>query len=599
MTKKLTCIDCPVGCSLVVEAENGRVSKIEGAKCPKGETYAVSEIEDPVRIVTSTVFTEGLDLRAVPVRTGHAIPKNRIMDIMSEIRKIKIRSPIKRGEAVKENILGLGVNLIATRSAVSSSESKKPSLRANPLSLRAKRSNLPLIIILAILISVGGCSENRKQIGLYQYVRKAHKYMENGKYDKAIYVLHKAYEEAPDNKDIEEQLMSAYIRYSRALEEKGKIDKATDTLEIAYEMNDNNISVVYELAYLYAKRAVTESANKNIGQALDLSLRSVDIALRSKKVRKSISIYFFNQAVEAFRKNDDETVLLSLNASYVLNPGFEILDLFGRHYYRKNNLERALFYWEKAGKIRPQDEGIKSNILKVQRELTLKRDQKTVETEYFNVGFYGDNTIDTESLKRILGKIYNEVGEDLAFYPPRNTPIIFYDEKDFRDIFRQSGIVRAFYDGGSIRIGLNVNIGDPLFTAIMAHEYTHAVISMLTDNKCPIWLHEGLAVLEQSKYIKPVSSDLAMRVKEGEKITLEEVDKGFSEVEKERLTLSYEAAHTAALFMLDKWGWNGIRGILERIKRGKHYANAIDEEFYVTREGFERMWNEDLTKEIK
>ncbi|MGB3241338.1 MAG: DUF1667 domain-containing protein [Candidatus Omnitrophota bacterium] len=115
MIKKITCIECPVGCSLEVDIENCKVVKVSGHKCPKGEEYAVAEIENPVRVLTSTVLTKGLPVKMVPVRTDGPIPKARIMDLMDEIKKIVLDRPVHMGDIIADNILGLGVNLIATR----------------------------------------------------------------------------------------------------------------------------------------------------------------------------------------------------------------------------------------------------------------------------------------------------------------------------------------------------------------------------------------------------------------------------------------------------------------------------------------------------
>ena len=116
MTRKITCIECPVGCSLNVDIENCKVVEVSGNKCQKGITYAAEEVENPVRILTTTVLTEGLDLKTVPVRTDNPIPKSRIGDAMREIRKTRLSKPVRIGEIVLTDILGLGVNLIATRS---------------------------------------------------------------------------------------------------------------------------------------------------------------------------------------------------------------------------------------------------------------------------------------------------------------------------------------------------------------------------------------------------------------------------------------------------------------------------------------------------
>ena len=115
MIKKITCIECPKGCSLSVDIENCRVREVTGAECPKGKPYAVSEVENPARILTSTVLTQGLSIKMCPVRTDKPIPKAKISDAIFEARKIKINKPVRIGDIIIRNFLGLGVNLIATR----------------------------------------------------------------------------------------------------------------------------------------------------------------------------------------------------------------------------------------------------------------------------------------------------------------------------------------------------------------------------------------------------------------------------------------------------------------------------------------------------
>ncbi len=119
MIKELTCIECPEGCVLSVDIENCKVVKVTGHKCPKGEKYAKDEIENPLRILASTVLARGLTLKMVPVRTDRPIPKDRIMDAMREIKKIRIDKEVRTGDVIAADFLALGVNLIATRDASS------------------------------------------------------------------------------------------------------------------------------------------------------------------------------------------------------------------------------------------------------------------------------------------------------------------------------------------------------------------------------------------------------------------------------------------------------------------------------------------------
>jgi len=115
MTKKITCIECPKGCVLGVDIENCRVIKVTGNECPKGEKYAVSEAENPMRILTAVVRAAGLELKMIPVRTDRPIPRSRIFEAMDEIKKLKVNGPLNTGDVIVKNFMGLDADLIATR----------------------------------------------------------------------------------------------------------------------------------------------------------------------------------------------------------------------------------------------------------------------------------------------------------------------------------------------------------------------------------------------------------------------------------------------------------------------------------------------------
>lgn len=116
MNKKMTCIKCPKGCSLMIEVDgNGQVIKVGGNKCPLGAEYAKQEVEAPMRVFTSTVLTEGLGLKMAPVRTDQPIPKDQILKAMDEVKKLRIKKAIPAGEIIVKNFLGQKAALILTR----------------------------------------------------------------------------------------------------------------------------------------------------------------------------------------------------------------------------------------------------------------------------------------------------------------------------------------------------------------------------------------------------------------------------------------------------------------------------------------------------
>ena len=111
---ELTCIVCPMGCHLNVEqSEEG--FKVEGNTCKRGEKYAVQELTNPTRVITTTVKLENSYLQLLPVKTEDPIPKGMIFDIMEALDKVRVNAPVKVGDVIVENILDTGVNVISAK----------------------------------------------------------------------------------------------------------------------------------------------------------------------------------------------------------------------------------------------------------------------------------------------------------------------------------------------------------------------------------------------------------------------------------------------------------------------------------------------------
>jgi len=119
MTKTFTCIVCPNGCEIRVESEGGGISSIQGNLCPKGIAYVKQETLSPKRTFSTSVRVLGGELPLVSVRVVRPIPKERIFDAMAEVRKIVLAAPVKAGQVIIADILGLGADVIATKDVAS------------------------------------------------------------------------------------------------------------------------------------------------------------------------------------------------------------------------------------------------------------------------------------------------------------------------------------------------------------------------------------------------------------------------------------------------------------------------------------------------
>lgn len=111
------CIGCPMGCRLEVEDTNeGEIVEVRGFSCKRGEAYAKQEHVEPKRMVTTTIAIDSGLWARLPVHTTAPVPKDRVMAVCQALHQLHVTAPITRGEVVCRDVLGTGVDVMASRS---------------------------------------------------------------------------------------------------------------------------------------------------------------------------------------------------------------------------------------------------------------------------------------------------------------------------------------------------------------------------------------------------------------------------------------------------------------------------------------------------
>ena len=109
--KELTCIVCPRGCRLKIDDD----MNVFGNACPRGEKYALNELTNPTRTVTSSIRVSNGPYTLVSVKTDKPIPKDKMFDVMKEIDKLNVQAPVRIGQIVLANVLGTDSNIVITK----------------------------------------------------------------------------------------------------------------------------------------------------------------------------------------------------------------------------------------------------------------------------------------------------------------------------------------------------------------------------------------------------------------------------------------------------------------------------------------------------
>lgn len=110
MKKSLTCIVCPVGCQIVFDDDNNPL----GNRCIRGKKYAIEELINPRRVLTTTVRTTFENHPRLSIKSNSPLPKEKIMAALDLINDIILDKETRIGDVIIKNILDTGIDMVAT-----------------------------------------------------------------------------------------------------------------------------------------------------------------------------------------------------------------------------------------------------------------------------------------------------------------------------------------------------------------------------------------------------------------------------------------------------------------------------------------------------
>jgi tetratricopeptide (TPR) repeat protein len=138
----------------------------------------------------------------------------------------------------------------------------------------------------------------------------------------------------------------------------------------------------------------------------------------------------------------------------------------------------------------------------------------------------------------------------------------------------------------------------------LAHEYVHLVVSQLSHDEVPVWLHEGLARFEQTRWrsspgkvdLAPAERQLlAAAARKGRLIGLDEMHPSMAKLpSNDAAALAYAEVVTLVAWLHGKIGYAGLRDVIARQKDGRSARRAIAEVVDMPFPKIEREWKATL-----
>ncbi len=137
----------------------------------------------------------------------------------------------------------------------------------------------------------------------------------------------------------------------------------------------------------------------------------------------------------------------------------------------------------------------------------------------------------------------------------------------------------------------------------LVHEYTHLLVSRLSYDNVPVWLQEGIARLEQTRWRRPTEVKLnateqallTAALKKGRLISLDEMHPSMAKLpSQEAAALAYAEVYTLVGWMHGKVGYAGIRELVTAQKDGKSARRAVADTMKKSWNDVDKDWRASL-----
>ncbi|MGZ4813522.1 MAG: peptidase MA family metallohydrolase [Terriglobales bacterium] len=343
----------------------------------------------------------------------------------------------------------------------------------------------------------------------------------------------------------------------------GKVD--TDALSSLVQTANPEIAAT---AYFLAGKH--ESDHGNFPQAK----RYFESALRFKPDNSTLLIYY---AATLLRTGQTAEALSCAQHAASMDPNSpDALAMLGFAQFASDRTPDAIRSWKKSLALRP-DATISEYLARAERESNAESEFSQRESSHFNLHFEGKETSEAfrRDLLSTLDSEYDDLVRDLGYSPRYNIVVTLYTQQAFFDVTRAPSWTGAINDG-KLRIPISgVQSVTPELARVLKHELTHSFVSQMSSNRCPTWLNEGIAQIEEGRSSAARGRQLAQLFAGGNEIPFNMLEGSFLSFSAPEAIAAYAESLAAAEYIRDVYGMSEIARILELLAQGSSTEAAL------------------------
>ncbi len=344
-------------------------------------------------------------------------------------------------------------------------------------------------------------------------------------------------------------------------------DGKVDADALATFSQSGNAEVAATAYFLAGK---TESDRGNFAAAK----RYYESALRFQPDNATLLIYY---AATLMRTGHAaEALTYAQHAANVAPDSPDAIAMLGFVQFASDHTPDAIRSWKKSLALRP-DATVSQYLAKAERESNAESQFSQRESSHFNLHFEGKDT--SESFRRdllaTLDSEYDDLSRDLGYSPHNTIAVTLYTQQAFFDVTQAPSWSGAINDG-KLRIPVSgVQSVTRDLARVMKHELTHSFVSQMSGNRCPTWLNEGIAQIEEGKSANSNGHQLAQMFATGNEIPLNVLEGSFMNFTAPQATAAYAESLAITEYIRDAYGMNEIAAILERLSEGQSTEAAL------------------------
>jgi len=292
----------------------------------------------------------------------------------------------------------------------------------------------------------------------------------------------------------------------------------------------------------------------------------------------------------------------------------QVLALLTKGAFYRGEYREAARWAERWGESQPARESPKGWKAFAEQTAWAVEGLKTYTSPHFVVSLHDrQDGVLAEYALAALEQAYDFLGRDLGHRPAGPVRIeIFPNHERFhaasslskRDI-EVAGAVGICKFDKIMLLSPRVLLRGYRWLDALVHEYVHYVIVKLSDDRAPIWIHEGVAKHEESRWRSPASlylnplnrTLLARSLETGEFVTFDQMEPSLVRLETpQQVQLAYAEAASAVDFILQRVGYAGLETIFrEMAGGGERGAKApIEKVLGTSFAAFEEEWKQFL-----